>query len=94
MPASSLAGTPAPREAASLVGSPRPTPAPRRMPNVVKRANVRMVQAGDRLGLALEPPLQVGIGRDVCGENLDGDGAIQAGIAGLVDFAHSSCTNR
>jgi hypothetical protein len=64
------------------------------MPNVVKRADVRMVQAGDRLGLALEPPLQVGIGRDVCGEDFDGDGAVQAGIAGFVDFAHSSCADR
>ena len=50
MPASSLAGTPAPREAASLVGPPRPTPLRGACPNVVKRADVRMVQAGDRLG--------------------------------------------
>ena len=51
---------------------------------------MRMVQAGDRLRLALEPPLQIGVRGDMLGEDLDGDGAVQAGVAGFVYFAHAA----
>ena len=50
-----------------------------------------VVQGGDRAGFALEPLLQVGIGRDMLGQHLDGDGAVQAGVGGLVDLAHAPC---
>ena len=39
------------------------------------------------LGLALEPLLQIGVGGDVFGQDFDGDGAVQAGVASLVDLA-------
>ena len=57
-------------------------------PDVEERADVRVVQRGDGAGLALEPLLQIGIGGDVLGEDPDGDGAIQAGVAGLIDLPH------
>ncbi len=56
----------------------------------MERANVRVVQAGDGLRLALEALLQIGVGRDVLGQHLDGDRAIQAGVAGLVHFTHAA----
>ncbi len=54
------------------------------------RANVRVVQAGDGLRLALEPLLQIRIGGDVLGQDLDGNGAVQAGAASFVDLAHAA----
>ena len=57
--------------------------------DVVEGANVRMVQAGDRLGFALEPLLQIGISGDMRGQHFDGDSAVQAGISGFVDLAHT-----
>ena len=54
--------------------------------HVVERANVRVVQAGDRLRLALEPLLEVGVRGDMLGQHLDGDGAVQAGVPGIVDL--------
>ncbi len=41
-------------------------------------ANVRVVQAGDGLRLALEPLLEIGVRGDVLGEDLDGDGSVEA----------------
>ena len=46
------------------------------IPVVVERADVGMVQAGDRLGLALEPLLQIGAICDMLGQHLDGDSAV------------------
>jgi hypothetical protein len=42
----------------------------------------------DRLGLALEPLLQIRVSRHMLGQHVDGDGAIEAGVGGLVDLAH------
>ncbi len=60
-------------------------------PDVVESADVRMVQAGDRLGLALEPLLQIRVRGDLLRQALDGDGAVEAGVAGFVDLAHAAC---
>ena len=57
--------------------------------DVMERANVRVVQAGDGLRLTLEPLLQIGIGGDMLGEDFNGHGAVQAGVAGFVDLAHA-----
>ena len=38
--------------------------------------------------------LQIGIRSDVLRKNLDGDRPVQAGIGGLVDFAHAARTDR
>jgi hypothetical protein len=56
----------------------------------MQRVNVRVVQARDGLRLVLEPLLEIGVGGDVLGQDLDGDGAVQAGIAGFVDFTHTA----
>ena len=60
------------------------------VPNVEEGANVRVVQAGDGLGLALEPLLEIGVRGDVPGEDFDGDGAVQTGVSRFVDFAHAA----
>ncbi len=59
-----------------------------RIANELSEASVvRVVQAGNGLGLALEPLLQIGVCGDVLGEDLDGDRAVQTGVAGFVDLA-------
>ncbi len=55
--------------------------------NVVEGADVRVVQGSNRSGFALEPLLQIGVIGDMLGQHLDGDGAVQAGVAGFVDLA-------
>ena len=47
---------------------------------------MRVVQAGDGLGLPLEPLLEVGVRGHMLRQHLDGDGAIQTGVAGLADL--------
>ncbi len=44
------------------------------------------------LGLALEPLAEIGIVGDMRRQYLDGDGAVQAGVSGLVDLAHAPST--
>ena len=48
---------------------------------------------GDGPGLALEPLLQIRISRHMLGQHLDGDGAVQAGVGGFIDLAHTSRAN-
>ena len=50
--------------------------------------SVQVVQGSNGAGLALKPVLQIGISRDVLGQHLDGDGAVQAGVGGLVDLPY------
>src|SRR5262249_55563271 len=52
--------------------------------DVVQRANVRVVERGERLGLALEALAERAF------DGLDGDGAIEARVARLVDLAHAA----
>ena len=59
-------------------------------PHVVERADVRVVQAGDGLGFALEPLLQLRVASDVRGQDFDGDRAVEAGVAGFVHLAHAA----
>jgi hypothetical protein len=59
-------------------------------PNVVERADVRVRELGDGAGFALEAGADLGIRGEVGGEDLDGDRAAEAGIARLVDLAHSA----
>ena len=40
-----------------------------------------------------KPLFQIGISGDVLGQHLDGDGAVEAGVASLVDFAHAARAN-
>ena len=45
-------------------------------------------------GFALEALLAKGIGREMHGKNLDGDGAVQPCISGAVHFAHPARPQR
>ena len=55
---------------------------------------MRVVQGGDGSGLALEPLLQIWISRDMLGQHLDSDGAVQAAVGGFVDLAHAPGAER
>ena len=50
---------------------------------------MRVVQRGNGAGLPLEPLLQRGVSGNMLRQHFDGDGALQAGVAGFVDLAHA-----
>ena len=52
-----------------------------------------MVRAGDRSCFALEPLAEFGSIGKMGRQNLDGNDAVEAGIAGLVNLAHPARTN-
>ena len=60
------------------------------MANVVQRADVRMAQAGDGLGFAVETFAQLRIAGEMLGQNFDRDSAVEPRVARPVDLAHSS----
>ncbi len=64
------------------------------MTHIVKRADVRMVQLGNSFSLELEASLPFGAFGEVLGKNFDGYRAVEAGVGGFVDFAHSAGTDR
>ena len=47
-----------------------------------------MVERGDGARLLLETPARISVSRARAGHNLDGDDAIEAGVASFVDLAH------
>jgi hypothetical protein len=59
--------------------------------NIVKRADVEVVQARYGLGLALQPLFGFGALRTMRGENLDRDRALETSIEGAIDFTPSAC---
>src|SRR5438105_3539784 len=64
------------------------------MTDVVQRADVRMIQRGDRVGFALEALAMLGVHRQIWREHFDGDVAVQARIARAIDFAHPARAER
>jgi hypothetical protein len=58
--------------------------------DVVQRAEVGMIQRGDRLRLPLEAQRQARIASHACREHLDGDAAVQPRVGGGVDLAHAA----
>ena len=62
--------------------------------DVVKRTNVRVIQLGDRFGLALEPFLALRALGEMRGKDLDGNEAVETRVAGFVDFPHTADANR
>jgi hypothetical protein len=50
------------------------------------RADMRMSERGKRLGLALESVFQVRVRGDVLREDLDSNGAVQAGVGRFIDL--------
>ena len=59
-------------------------------PDVMERADVRMVQAGDDPGFPLEAFDALRVVRQVLGQRLDGDGAVQARIDRAIHFTHAA----
>ena len=59
-------------------------------PDVVQRADMRMAEGGDRLGLAFEAASQPRVARVSARENLDGYGPIQARVGRQVHLAHTA----
>ncbi len=60
--------------------------------HVVERADVRVVQAADGFGFALEAFTQTGVAGELFGQDFDGDGAIQARVDGGVHLSHTART--
>jgi hypothetical protein len=61
--------------------------------HVVKNTDIGMLQAGDGFCLALETGAQFRAGVQVGRENLDGDGALEARVAGAVYLSHAARTD-
>ena len=58
--------------------------------DVVERADVRMIESGNRAGLALETTAELQIGADVPSQNFDRDGPLQAGISRTIHLTHAA----
>ena len=58
--------------------------------DVVERADVRMRELRDRARFTVEALTELRIGGERVVEDLDSDGAIEAGVACLVDLAHAA----
>ena len=54
-------------------------------------ADVRVIERGDRFGLACEARAELGVGRQLRREDLHGDAAVQARVAGPIHLAHAPC---
>ncbi len=59
--------------------------------NVVERADAHTRELGDGLGLALQTLAQSGVIGEMGGQDLDGDVAAEARVAGAIDFTHAAC---
>jgi hypothetical protein len=64
------------------------------MPDVVKHADVWMIQRGDGSCFALESLLRDWVGSELRRKNFNGDGSIEARVFGTVDFAHATGSQR
>ncbi len=62
--------------------------------DVVKLADVRVIQRGNCARFLLETAQSIGIGSEGLGKNLDRDLAPQTRVTGPIDFAHPSGAQR
>jgi hypothetical protein len=62
------------------------------MANVVKRADVRMIQAGDRAGFALKSLAQIRPIHQMCSQDFDGNSSAETGITSAVNLTHTTRT--
>jgi hypothetical protein len=62
--------------------------------DVVQAADVRVVQRGDRFGLAGEPCPELGIVRQLRCENLQRYRSVQTCVAGSIHLAHAPTANQ
>ena len=58
--------------------------------HLVDRHDAGVVEQRHRLGLVLEPPQLVVAGQDAGPDHLQGDGPVEADLAGAVDDAHAA----
>ncbi len=58
--------------------------------DVVKRADIGMLKCGNGFGLALHALFQFRVGGKMGRQDLDGNGAIEAGVLGAIDFSHTA----
>jgi hypothetical protein len=58
--------------------------------HVIQRADVRVIQSGDGFRFSLKPRTALRVGADVGREELDGNAAVEARVAGLVYLAHAA----
>ena len=56
------------------------------MANVVERADVRMIQTGNRFGFALETLAQFSTIGKMLWQNFDGDNSVQTGVFGAINL--------
>ena len=56
----------------------------------VNAGDVRMVERGEELGLALEPAETIGVAREFAGQHFQRDVALQLRVARTVDLAHAA----
>ena len=61
--------------------------------DVVKRADMRMIQAGNGARFALESLTQFGSIGKVIRKDFDGNGAVEPRIPGAVHLSHPTCAN-
>ena len=57
---------------------------------IVQRADVRVVERGNRAGFTLEASPPIGIADIPLGDDFDGDRAIEPGVPRLVHLAHAA----
>lgn len=57
--------------------------------DVVEGTDVRVIERSHRAGFAFEAGSGIFALGDVFGQDFDGDRAVEAGVAGFVDFAHA-----
>src|SRR5579859_606155 len=58
--------------------------------DVVKSADVGMVERRNGAGFTLEALSQFGVFGEMVGQDFDGDGAVEAGVASAVDLTHAA----
>src|SRR5262249_51261005 len=61
--------------------------------DVMQRADVRMGELRYRARFAFEPLAELRVGSEARRQNLDGDRALEACVAGAIDLAHPARTN-
>lgn len=61
--------------------------------DVIERADVRMVELRDGLGLALEPKPELRVLRELRRQNLDGHAAVEPRVASLPHLTHAARAN-
>ena len=62
--------------------------------DIMHGENVGMIEGRNGTGFLLEAAQAIGIGGKGSGENFDGDDAIEAGVAGAINLAHTAGAER